>query len=66
MLVAQVAGYSLINLAIAVVVILAVMALVLLACRQFGIPFPGWIWQVVGIVLVAVVVIVAIKFVASL
>jgi ethanolamine transporter EutH len=60
------AGWSLVDLAIAVVVLAAVVALVYVALRQFGIAIPAWFQQVVWIVIVAVVVVVAIKFIASL
>lgn len=60
------AGYSLVHWAILVVVLGAVAALVLVALRQFGINVPPWVQQVFWIVAVAVVVILAIWFVASL
>jgi hypothetical protein len=60
------AGWSLVDLAIAVVVLAAVFALVYVALRQFGLSIPGWVQQVFWICVVALVVIVAIKFVASL
>ena len=67
MLSAQVvAGYSLGQLAIAVVIIAAVVALVYVALRQFGITIPPWVVQVFWIIVVAFVVIAAIKIVLSM
>ena len=67
MLTAQVvAGYSLGQLAIAVVIIAAVVALVYVALRQFGITIPPWVVQVFWIIVVAFVVIAAIKIVLSM
>ena len=65
-LLAQAGGYSFVQLAIFAVIVLAVIALVIVATRQMGIPIPNWVWQVLGIVFTAVVIIVAIRFVASL
>jgi hypothetical protein len=61
-----VAGYSLGQLAIAVVIIAAVVALVYVALRQFGITIPPWVVQVFWIIVVAFVVIAAIKIVLSM
>jgi hypothetical protein len=58
--------YSLGQIAIAIVIIAAVVALVYVALRQFGIQIPAWVQQVFWIVVVAFVVIVAIKFVLSM
>lgn len=54
------------QLAIYVVVIAAVVALVCVALNKFGIQIPDWARQAFWIVVVAFVIIVAIKFVASL
>lgn len=61
-----IAGYSIGQLAIAIVIILAVCGLVMIAVRQFGIQIPPWVIQVLMIVVVAVVVIAAIKLVLSM
>lgn len=59
-------GWSVADLAICLVVVAAIVALVYVAFRQFGIAIPGWVQQVFWIVVVAFVIVVAIKFVASL
>lgn len=59
-------GWGIGDLAIAVVVIAAVVALVYVALHQFGVAIPGWVQQVFWIVVVAFVVIVAIKLVLAL
>jgi len=59
-------GFGLVELAVAFVVVAAVFALVYVAVRQFGIKVPDWVYQVFWIVVVALVVILAIRFIASL
>lgn len=59
------AGWTLANILIAVVVVAACIALVYVALRQFGITIPQWVQQVFWIVVVAFVVIVAIRLVLS-
>lgn len=54
------------HLAIAVVVIAAVVGLVYVALRQFGVAIPAWVIQVFWIIVVAFVVIAAIKIVFSM
>lgn len=67
MILAQlIAGYSLAHLLIAVVVIAACIALVYIALQQFGIAIPGWVIQVFWVVVVAFVIIFAIKLVLSM
>lgn len=68
MFAAVVFGYqlSIVELAIAVVIIAAVVALVYVALQQFGIAIPEWVKRVFWICVVAFVVIVAIKLVASM
>jgi hypothetical protein len=52
--------------AIWAVAVLAVLAIVYVAARAFGVAIPGWLIQVLWIVLAAVVCILAIRFVLSL
>ena len=59
-------GYSLVQLAIVIVVLAAVVALVYVALNKFGVQIPDWVVNVVWIVVVAVVVIIAIKIVAGM
>ena len=59
-------GYTFVDVLIAVVVIAALVALVYVALRQFGVTIPGWVVQVFWIVAVAFVVIFAIRLVASM
>jgi ethanolamine transporter EutH len=60
------AGWSVADLAIAVVGVAAIVALVCVALRYFEIEIPWWVRQVFWICVVTLAVIVAIKFVASL
>ena len=59
-------GWSFADLAIFVVAALAICALVWVALQHFKVPVPAWVPQVVGIVVVAFVVIVAIRLVAGM
>lgn len=54
------------ELAIAIVVIAAVCALVMIALRKFGVTIPDWVIQVFWVLIVAFVIILAIRFVMSL
>lgn len=54
------------EIAIAIVIIAAVVALVMIACRQFGVSPPPWLIQCLWVVLVAVVVIFCIRLVMSM
>lgn len=54
------------EMAIMVVIIAAVVALVAIALRKFGVAIPDWVVQVFWVLVVAVVVIFAIRFVMSL
>lgn len=60
------AGWSFAQLAIAVVIVAAVIALVFIAVRQFGVQIPAWVVQVFWVLVVAVVIIFAIRFVMTL
>lgn len=54
------------RLALAFVVICAVVAIAVVAVRAMGLQVPGWVWHILTIIAVAVVAILAIKFVLSL
>ncbi len=68
MLLAQVlaGGWTVVNIAILIVVIAAVVALVYVALRQFGVVVPQWFIQVLWILITAFVIILAIKLVAAM
>lgn len=59
-------GMGIGQIAIAIVVLAAVVALVYVALRAFGISIPPYVQHVIWICVAAVVVILAIKFVISL
>lgn len=61
-----VSGWSIGEIAIAIVAIAAIVALVCVALNKFGIQIPDWVKQVLWIVVVAVVVILAIRFIMNL
>jgi hypothetical protein len=56
---------SLIQWVIVAIVVASVIGIALVVVRQSGIPIPGWLVQVLWIVLLAVVAIAAIRFLAS-
>lgn len=60
-----ISGYSISQLAIAIVIIAAICALVFIALRQFGIAIPAWVQSVFWVVVCACVVVLAIRFVAG-
>jgi hypothetical protein len=62
---AWLAGWSLANMLIAIVVIAACVALVYVALKQFGIQIPQWVIQCFWIVVVAFVIIACIRLVLS-
>lgn len=62
-MIAQVAfTYSFGQIIIAVIVIAAIIGIVLIVLKQSGIEIPSWVAQIGWIVLLAIVAIVAIKF----
>ena len=63
---ATLGGMSIVEIGITIVIIAAVIAIVFAALKAYEIPVPAWLWQILTIVLVAVVAILALKFVASL
>jgi hypothetical protein len=59
-------GWGIGEIAILIVVICAVIALVYIALRKFGVTIPDWVVQVFWVVVVAFVVIAAIRLVLSM
>lgn len=58
--------WSVIDLLIFVVILAAVIALVYIALRQFGVSIPGWVLQCFWVVVVCFVVIFCIRLVAGM
>lgn len=65
-MIAAVWGYSIAEIAIFIVVVAAIVALVYIALRQFGLGIPEWVKQVFWVLVVAFVVIIAIKLLVSM
>ena len=59
-------GYSFVQLAILIVVVAAVIALVVVALNYFGVVIPDFVKRCFWICIVAILVILSIKFVAGL
>ncbi len=59
-------AWGLVDWLIAVIIVCAVVAIVYIALRQFGIEIPAWFKQVLLILVVAIVCILAIRFLVSL
>jgi hypothetical protein len=51
--------------AIWLIVALAVIGIAYVAAQAMGVPIPDWVWKIIGIIIVAVVAVVAIKFLVS-
>lgn len=67
MILAQLAAsYSLAHILIAVVIIAACVALMYIALNQFGVAIPPWVVQVFWILVVACVIIFAIRFLLTM
>lgn len=58
--------YSLVEIIVGIIVLAAVIAILLVALKAFGITIPPWVVQIFWIVVVAVVAIVAIRFILTL
>ncbi len=61
-----IAAWSIADIAIMIVIIAAVVALVYVALSQFGVSIPEWVKHVFWIIVVAFVVIFAIRLVMSM
>jgi hypothetical protein len=59
-------GWTIGDIAIAVVIVIAVIAVVAIFVRVAGIPIPQWVWQILGVVVCAFLVILAIRFLLAL
>ena len=59
-------AWGLVDIAVAIVIIAAVVALVYVALNQFGVSIPQWVQHVFWIVVVAFVVIFAIRLIAGM
>ncbi len=66
MMLAQLAGLSVVQLAIAAVIVAAIIGIVFIAMRQFGVSPPAWAIQMFWICVCACGAILAIRFVAGL
>lgn len=54
------------GMAIWVIIVAAVVAVALIACRAMGVPIPPWVVQVFWVLIIAVVCVFAIKFLMTL
>lgn len=59
-------SYSLADMAIFFVILAVLVGIVLIVIRQSGLAIPQWVLTILGLVVLAVVAILAIRFVASL
>lgn len=66
MLLAQIAGYSIVHIALAIIVIAGIIGIVFVVTRQMGITIPPFIVNVLWIILAVVIGVVAVKFIATL
>ncbi len=54
------------EIAVAIILVAAIIGIVAIACREFGVAIPQWLWQVIGIVVAAFVCIVAVRFLLTM
>lgn len=66
MLIAQFAGYSLVQLLVMIVIIAACVGIVYVALQQFGVAIPRFVVLIFWIVVCAFVAIAAIRFVSTM
>ncbi len=66
MILAQIAGYGLIQWIVIAIVLAGVIGIAMIAIKAAGIDIPGWVIQILWIVLVVIVAVVAIKFLAGM
>ena len=59
-------GYGVAEVAIFIVIVAALVAVVIVAVKAMDIAIPPWVWHIFGVILVAVVSIVAIRFLMRL
>ncbi len=59
-------GYSIENLAIGFIILIAVIAVVCLYVKVSGVPVPPWLWQLILIVVGAILCIAAIHFIVTM
>jgi hypothetical protein len=60
------ASWSVVDIVIATIVIVAVIAILYIALNQFGVQIPQFVVRIFWIIVVAVIAILAIKFLVSL
>jgi len=66
MLLAQIAGYTLVHWIVIVIIVAAVIGVMYVILGQMGVAIPPWLVKIFWILVAAVVGIVAIKFLLSL
>lgn len=57
--------WSLASLLIAAIIICGLIAIAYIVIKAMGVPIPPWFWQVLGIILIVIVGVLAIKFLMS-
>lgn len=63
---ALIVGYSIAEIAIAIIVLAAVCALVSIALRQYNITIPPWVSNAFWVVVIAIVLILAVRIVTQI
>lgn len=66
MILAQIAGYSLVHMIVVAIVIAACVGILVVAFRQFGVAIPAFVVQIFWICVCAALAIFAIRFVMSM
>lgn len=58
-------NWSLAEIGIALLVGLGIVAIIAIVIRNLNIPIPPWVWQILGVIILVVVAVLAIKFIAG-
>lgn len=66
MILALLFGYSLMELAKWIIIILVVVGVILIVARQAGWQPPAWLWQILGLIALGAVAIIGLRFLLSL
>jgi hypothetical protein len=57
---------NIVSLAIYIIIAVVVLGIAWIVVKQAQLPIPQWVWQIIGLVILGVVAILAIRFLVSL
>ncbi len=59
-------GWTMVDMAIFLVVMIGIVGIVYIVAKASGVPIPAWVFQIAGLVVLIVVAIFAIRLIASM